>query len=238
MPRACGGRGRHGGAPCGFLCQSHKNRYRRVRTLWTNLSSSPRRRSARAAESSFQAMTRAHRISNLVAVVLPFLAFLAAIVLLWNKAVGWTDLAIFAVHVRDHRLRHHDRLPPAVHPPRVRDLDAGAHGAGDHAARWRSRATSSRGSPTTASTTRSPTRKAIRTARTSHAEDGLVGALKGLWHAHVGWMLATTHARPRLRAPLRARPARATARSAGSTARSSSGSALTLLAPVRCSASC
>jgi len=34
---------------------------------------------------------------NLTAVVLPFVAFLAAIVLLWNRAVGWSDLAILAV---------------------------------------------------------------------------------------------------------------------------------------------
>ena len=41
-------------------------------------------------------MSRLQRITNIFAVVLPFLAFLAAIVLLWNSAVGWTDLAIVA----------------------------------------------------------------------------------------------------------------------------------------------
>jgi stearoyl-CoA desaturase (Delta-9 desaturase) len=42
-------------------------------------------------------MTTAHRISNLSGVVLPLFAVLAAIVLLWNTLVGWTDLALLAV---------------------------------------------------------------------------------------------------------------------------------------------
>ena len=44
-----------------------------------------------------QGMTRAHKISNLVGVVLPFVAFLAAVVLLWNKLVDWSDLAVLAI---------------------------------------------------------------------------------------------------------------------------------------------
>ena len=42
-------------------------------------------------------MSRAHKISNLVAVLLPFLAFVVAIVLLWNTYVDWSDLAVLAV---------------------------------------------------------------------------------------------------------------------------------------------
>jgi stearoyl-CoA desaturase (Delta-9 desaturase) len=42
-------------------------------------------------------MTKAERTANLVAVILPFVAFLAAIILLWNSLVGWTDLVAFAV---------------------------------------------------------------------------------------------------------------------------------------------
>src|ERR671914_1442299 len=42
-------------------------------------------------------MTRAHRNINVVAVVLPFAAFLAAIPKLWNELVGWTDLALLAI---------------------------------------------------------------------------------------------------------------------------------------------
>ena len=63
--------------------------------------------------------------------------------------------------------RRHRRLPPAVHAPRVQDQQVGARRRWPSSARPRSRARSSRGSPTTASTTRSPTARATRTARTS-----------------------------------------------------------------------
>ncbi len=39
-------------------------------------------------------MTRAERFANLLGVVVPFAGVLAAIVLLWNRAVDATDLAI------------------------------------------------------------------------------------------------------------------------------------------------
>ena len=42
-------------------------------------------------------MPTIQRYTNLGAVVLPFVAFLVAIVLLWNKAVGAIDLAILVV---------------------------------------------------------------------------------------------------------------------------------------------
>ena len=55
-------------------------------------------------------------------------------------------------------------------------------------ARRRSRDRPSRGSPTTASTMRSPTSWAIRTAHTSTTASGWRGALRGLLHAHMGWL--------------------------------------------------
>ena len=42
-------------------------------------------------------MTRTEKVANLGAVVIPFLATLAAIVLLWNSLVSATDLVIAAV---------------------------------------------------------------------------------------------------------------------------------------------
>ena len=39
-------------------------------------------------------MSKVERYANLTAVVLPFAAFIAAIVLLWNSWVGPADLAI------------------------------------------------------------------------------------------------------------------------------------------------
>ena len=41
-------------------------------------------------------VSRAHQVLNLTGVLLPFLGFLVAIVLLWDKLVDWTSLAIFA----------------------------------------------------------------------------------------------------------------------------------------------
>ena len=42
-------------------------------------------------------MTRAHKFANLLGVVLPFVGLVAAIGLLWNTWVSWTDLALLAV---------------------------------------------------------------------------------------------------------------------------------------------
>src|SRR5437763_3678851 len=61
-------------------------------------------------------MSRTARNVNLLAVIVPFLAFLGALVLLWNRAVGPLDLAILAgmyvisglgVTVGFHRLLTH-----------------------------------------------------------------------------------------------------------------------------------
>ena len=85
-------------------------------------------------------MTAAHRISNLAGVVLPLLAVLAAIVLLWNTLVGWADLALLAamyvatglgITVGFHRMLTHRVL---------RDPPLRAVRARDRWARWPSRA--------------------------------------------------------------------------------------------------
>src|SRR5215216_4268142 len=44
-----------------------------------------------------QGMSRAHKLANLVGVLFPFLAFVVAIVLLWNTYVDWSDLAVLAI---------------------------------------------------------------------------------------------------------------------------------------------
>ena len=129
-------------------------------------------------------MSRLQRYSNIAAVVLPFVATLAAIVLLWNQAVGWTDLAILAAHVPGDRARDHDRLPPPAHPPRLSDPQAGrvrarrrrldgGPGPGDRLGRRPPQAPR-------------PHRRGGRPAlaRTS----ATAAASPGLWHAHVGWL--------------------------------------------------
>ena len=61
-------------------------------------------------------MTRLQRNANIGAVIVPFLAFLAALPLVWNSYVGWTDLAImaglygataFGITIGYHRLLTH-----------------------------------------------------------------------------------------------------------------------------------
>src|SRR5919204_4014600 len=67
-------------------------------------------------ETSARPMSRLERYVNVGAVVVPFLGFLAALVLLWNRAVGAVDLAILVcgylasglgVTVGYHRLLTH-----------------------------------------------------------------------------------------------------------------------------------
>ena len=41
-------------------------------------------------------MSKTAQISNLLAVIIPFVAFIVAVVLLWGNGVGWNDLVVFA----------------------------------------------------------------------------------------------------------------------------------------------
>jgi stearoyl-CoA desaturase (Delta-9 desaturase) len=134
-------------------------------------------------------MTRAHRTANLVAVVLPFVAFLASIVLLWNKAIGWTDLAIFAVMyaitgfgitVGYHRLFTHRAFETST-PMRVLLAICGSMAVEGSVITW---VADHRKHHAFADEEGDPHSPHV------HAEDGWRGTLKGLWHAHVGWMLS------------------------------------------------
>jgi stearoyl-CoA desaturase (delta-9 desaturase) len=134
-------------------------------------------------------MSKLERYANLTAVVLPFVAFLAAIVLLWNTAVGWTDLAILAfmyvitalgITVGYHRLLTHRAFDA---PPGVRYTLAGlgqmavqgpvVDWVADH--RKHHAFTDEDGDP-----------------HSPHGHgSGLKGALHGLWYAHTGWLMET-----------------------------------------------
>ena len=61
-------------------------------------------------------MTKAHRNINIAAVFLPFVAFLAAVPMLWNNLVGPTDLillvTIYAVSVGGVTVGFHRLLDP------------------------------------------------------------------------------------------------------------------------------
>jgi stearoyl-CoA desaturase (delta-9 desaturase) len=126
------------------------------------------------------------RYTNLAAVVLPFIAFIAALALLWNRAVGWTDLAIFAamylvtalgITIGFHRMLTH-RAFQTFKP--IEYLLAGAGSmavqgpvidwVADH--RKHHAHTDEEGDP-----------------HSPHVGHG--SGLAGLWHAHVGWLFDT-----------------------------------------------
>ena len=132
-------------------------------------------------------MSRLQRNANIAAVILPFVAFAAAIPLLWNSYVGWTDIAImaivyfataFGVTIGFHRLLTHRAFE--THRP-IKYLFAilgsmAVQGpvigwVADH--RKHHAFTDEEGDP--------------HSPHLAHG-GGLIGNLKGLFHAHVGWL--------------------------------------------------
>jgi stearoyl-CoA desaturase (delta-9 desaturase) len=131
-------------------------------------------------------MTRAERTANLIGVVVPFIGLLAAIVLLWNQAVDATDLAIlavtyllfgFGVTVGFHRLLTHRGF--RTHKP----VEYGFAVLGSMALQG-------------------PVLDWVADHRKHHAHADVEGdphsphvghgsGLKGLWHAHTGWLFET-----------------------------------------------
>src|SRR5215210_4016020 len=135
-------------------------------------------------------MTKLEKRVNLAAVVLPFVAFLAAIVLLWNSAVSATDLVILAVlyvvtglgvTVGFHRLLTHLSFQVP------KSLEYGFAVVGSMAVQG-------------------PVMSWVADHRKHHAHadeegdphsphvghgDGVSGVLRGLWHAHTGWLFST-----------------------------------------------
>ena len=132
-------------------------------------------------------MTRAHRISNLIGAIVPFIAFLAAIALLWNEYVGWHDLAVLAlmyvitglgITVGYHRMLTHRSFQTykpleyvwaflgsmAVQGPVIAWV-------ADH--RKHHAHTDEEGDP--------------HSPHVGHG-DGILGSLHGLWYAHMGWL--------------------------------------------------
>jgi stearoyl-CoA desaturase (delta-9 desaturase) len=131
-------------------------------------------------------MTRAERIANLIGVVVPFIGFLAAVVLLWNSWVDWTDLAIFAVMylicgfgvtVGYHRMLTH-RGFQTHKPTEYAFAVAGSMALQGSVMDW------------------------VADHRKHHAHTDKEGdphsphvghgsGLAGLWHAHTGWLFET-----------------------------------------------
>jgi stearoyl-CoA desaturase (delta-9 desaturase) len=131
-------------------------------------------------------VTRTERTANLLGVVVPFLGVLGAVVLLWDRAVDATDLGIFAamylltaigITVGFHRLLTHrafqthawlERLFAVLGSLSVQGsvLDWVADHRKHHAH------TDREGDP-----------------HSPHVGHG--SGLRGLWHAHAGWLLET-----------------------------------------------
>ena len=132
-------------------------------------------------------MTKAHRNINIAAVFLPFVAFLAAVPMLWNDLVGPTDLILLVtIYALDGR-RSHRRLPPAADPPGLRHLQAGgvlyailgSLAVEGPVIGWVSDHRKHHTFPDAEGDPHSP-------HVDHHGETP--GALRGLWHAHVGWL--------------------------------------------------
>jgi stearoyl-CoA desaturase (delta-9 desaturase) len=118
---------------------------------------------------------------------LPFVAFLLAVWFAWNLAVGWVDLVLFfglytfcalGITVGFHRMLTHRafRAPPAV---RLAFLILGSMAIQGRAIEW---AVDHRAHHAHSDHDGDP--------HSPHAgfAAGPLGQLRGLWHAHVGWM--------------------------------------------------
>lgn len=131
----------------------------------------------------------AHQVTNFLAMVLPFAAFLGAGVMLWGSLFTWVDLAglvvayaatCIGITVGFHRLLTHRSFQTY---PAVRYILAvlGTLAIEGSALKWvadhrkHHNFTDEHGDP-----------------HSPHGSGpGVLGALKGLWHAHVGWLFNT-----------------------------------------------
>jgi stearoyl-CoA desaturase (Delta-9 desaturase) len=127
---------------------------------------------------------------NLAAVVLPFAAFIAAIVLLWNSAVSATDLGILAVMyvvtglgvtVGFHRLLTH-RSFAVPKPLEYTFAILGSMAVQGPVMSWVADHRKHHAHADEEGDPHSP--------HVGHG-DGMGGVLRGLWHAHTGWLFST-----------------------------------------------
>jgi stearoyl-CoA desaturase (delta-9 desaturase) len=133
-------------------------------------------------------VSTAQKVGNMFGVAIPVIAFLASIILLWHKAVGWLDLGVMAalyavtglgITVGYHRLLTHRSFQTSK-PIQYAFAIFGSmsvqgpvlHWVADH--RKHHAHTDEEGDP-----------------HSPHlAGKGIIGAIKGLWHAHVGWLFS------------------------------------------------
>ena len=134
-------------------------------------------------------MTRTTKLTNLGAVVVPFLATLAGIVLFWNRIVTATDLAILAV----------------MYLLTATGITVGFHRMLTHRSFRTHRATEYLFAVLGSMAVQGSVIAWVADHRKHHAHtdvegdphsphvghgDGVGGVLGGLWHAHTGWLLS------------------------------------------------
>ena len=134
-------------------------------------------------------MSRTQRYTNLAAVVLPLLAFVVAVVLLWNRIVGWHDLVLLGtlyvltglgITVGFHRMLTHRAFQTSKTVERVFAV-LGSLAVQGSVIQWVSdhrkhhAHTDEEGDP--------------HSPHAGFAGGGVMGTLRGLFHAHVGWIL-------------------------------------------------
>ncbi len=134
-------------------------------------------------------MTRASKVVNLGAMVVPFVATLAAIVLLWGSVVSWHDLALFAVMyvltaagitVGFHRMLTH-RSFRTHKPTEYVFASLGSMAVQGPVIAWVADHRKHHAHTDVEGDPHSP--------HVGHG-DGVVGVFRGLWHAHMGWLLS------------------------------------------------
>jgi stearoyl-CoA desaturase (delta-9 desaturase) len=142
-----------------------------------------------APESSEPRMSRAHKIINLIAIPLPFIGLIVAVALLWNRAIGPLELGLMAgfyvitclgVTLGYHRMFTH-RSFEASRPFRAIIAVLGSMAVEGSVIRWvadhrkHHAFTDQHGDP-----------------HSPHLSGpGFWGGVKGLWHAHMGWLFET-----------------------------------------------
>jgi stearoyl-CoA desaturase (Delta-9 desaturase) len=138
---------------------------------------------------AFPGMTKLEKRVNLVAVALPFVGTLAAIVLLWNSVVSTRDLAILAVMyvltalgvtVGFHRMLTH-RSFQAPKPVEYAFAALGSMAVQGPVMAWVADHRKHHAHADHDGDPHSP--------HVGHG-DGVGGVFRGLWHAHVGWLLS------------------------------------------------
>src|SRR3954452_20510953 len=134
-------------------------------------------------------MTKTERYVSLGSVVIPFAAFLLAIVLLWQRAVDGTDLAILGVMyvltalgitVGYHRLFTH-RSFQAVRPVQYALAILGSMAAQGPLAHWVADHRKHHAHTDEAGDPHSP--------HVHEHGEGVRGVFRGLVHAHFGWLM-------------------------------------------------